>query len=145
MGYCIDVCGDLAIREENIPVAIDCLKELMKGISEKGGGSSYRGGECLERFFSWVNTERVIVHLETNNLYGALREWRYDFVENQSNVEFNYFLGEKWGDDEYLWQALAPAIDSGSVIEYCGEDGHRWRYLFEDNGVKEQNAVITWE
>ena len=69
MGYCIDVHGELTIKEEKIPLAIDCLKELMKGAR-----------------LSWVHTEKVVERLEANDLLGALRELSYSFVEIQTNL-----------------------------------------------------------
>jgi hypothetical protein len=141
MGYCIDVYGDLTIREEKIPLAIDCLKKLMyRGLNER----------CGPHGFSWVSSDNVISFLESDydekrKLKCVLREFRYGFEDENDDLLFHYFLGEKWGDDEVLWETLAPAVDNGSMIEYRGEDGHRWRFLFEDGSVKEQNAVITWE
>lgn len=140
MGYYINVTGNLLIKEEKFPVAIDCLKKLMY----------YRSPESGIPGFAWVSTGNVINFLESDDdekrkLKSALREFRYSFEDENDDLLFDCFLGSKWGDDEFLWEALAPAVDNGCTIEYHGEDGHKWRFLFKDGKAKEQNAVITWE
>jgi hypothetical protein len=130
MGYCVVVeHSNIAIDKNNVDKAIRLLGELMEEVS------------C----FSWVGTKTVKDCLERNDLVGALREWRYCFHESKDgDVSFNWFTGEKWGDDERLWAALAPVIDATAVIVYRGEDGNRWRYSFNGTNITEQSGQTVW-
>ena len=130
MGYCIDATGNVLIKEGEFHIAIDCFKKLM-----------HRDLKSGPHGFSWVSSDRVINFLESD--YDEKRKLKY--VLREFRYGFDCFLGEKWGDDEFLWEALAPAVDDGCTIEYHGEDGHKWRYLFKDGEAKQQNAIITWE
>ena len=145
MGYCVSVGGVVKIKKTNADKTIKLLGELMDSVNERGGGSSFIGGEIRYRYFSWVSTNTVKDCLKNNDLVGALREWRYIFNESDSgDLCFEYFDGEKLGDDEVLWEALAPAIDKGGELEYRGEDDARWRYLFDGTGMTEQVGQTIW-
>lgn len=148
MGYYIEHCGgNITIKEEYFQVAVDGVRALMTKVEEQGSGKVSNGEEVLSSHYSWIRTDSVINALEKNDLVAALAEWRYEFYTDKGTgaLVFSYFRGEKWGDDAQLWEALAPAIDTGCHIEYRGEDGHHWRYLFTDGKVKEQNGTIIWE
>ena len=160
MGYHVEVTVESVIIPANkVGAAIAALTSLMNQVQEKGGGSStWPGGEPV-RHYSWVETATCLDRLAAGNLVGFLGEWRYEATEGDpmtpieqlaqdaefQEVEVTYFEGGKWGDDEQLWTALAPFIASGGCIEFRGEDGHYWRYLFEDGTLTEQTGTVVWE
>jgi len=53
--------------------------------------------------------------------------------------------GKYYGDDveEYL-RKITPYTDSGE-IEYSGEDGCLWRFIFRDSEWIEQNGTVSYE
>jgi hypothetical protein len=55
------------------------------------------------------------------------------------------FTGEKYGDCPLLFTTLAPYIEAGSVIEYHGEDGDKWRYVFDGKTIKVTKPKVVWE
>ena len=160
MGYHVEGEVDgVVIRGAQVPGAIAVLKELMATVQEKGGGGSSTPGKESVLSFSWVNTTECLGALERNNLVAALDAWRYSAEEGAEmtpleqlglghqhrDVVLNYFEGEKWGDDEQLWETLAPFVDEGGIITFCGEDNHRWRYVFEKGGLTNQTCTLVWE
>ena len=145
MGYCIEQRDcDFRIKAENVDKARDAIKVLASRVSE-GGGGTYRGGQTIEKYFSWVRTEDF-ANAET--LEDAMRAWRYEVEFNgdgSGDVAWIMFHGEKYGDDEKLLQAIAPYVEPGCFIEMQGEDGALWRWTFNGTTMVEQNANISWE
>jgi hypothetical protein len=65
--------------------------------------------------------------------------------EGESDLEVDSFVAEKMGAEELLFEAIAPYVKHGATVEVIGEDGERWRYLFEDQQVKKQRAQVSWD
>ena len=40
--------------------------------------------------------------------------------------------------------AIAPYVEAGSYIEMYGEDGDKWRYVFDGKTVKEVYPKVEW-
>ena len=84
--------------------------------------------------FRWVDTNTV---LESTKLEEALEEIRYRPIYNQDGDIYNVeFTGEKYGDEEIFFKALAPYVESGSYLCFKGEDGDTWRWEFNNGEVK---------
>ena len=93
--------------------------------------------------FSWVSYPDG--GFET--LADAIDQWRFEteYNENETALVITYFVGEKLGDDEVFFHAIAPFVKSGAVVECYGEDHAAWRYLFEDGKCIEQQGKVVWE
>lgn len=159
MGYYVEMAlYDMVIPAACVPAALEAAQRLMEAVQERGGGGSYKPDGTAIRHYSWVNTETCLAAIERHDLATFLNEWRYDTnlgdgltPMEQLAAEGNYqdiyvtcFTGEKWGDDEHLWQALAPYLNADAVAEFRGEDGHLWRYVFDGTGFVEETGKIVW-
>ena len=143
MGYCIQqVTADFHIPSANVEAAHKAILNLM-GCTEAGTGGEWTGGKKVGSWFSWVSTQEA---RESKDLTNAMKAWRWaiDFSE-AGDVNSIIFCGEKYGDDNLLFDAIAPFVTSGSFIEMQGEDGARWRWLFENNACREQDGKIVWD
>ncbi len=161
MGYHVEVTLTCTvIRAARVPKAVEALKELMAEVRECGGGGSWQQGKKTNACYSWVTTATVVEAVERGDIIAALKEWRYEASEGDpmtpteqlaagslySDVHIEYFTGEKWGDDDQLWAALAPFIDTDAVATFRGEDDHLWRYVFRaGNHYTAQTGTIVWE
>jgi hypothetical protein len=160
MGYHVEVSiEEVTIPAGKVGAALTALASLMGQVQEKGGGGSYVPGKEPVKHYSWVTTATCLNHLTERNLIGFLFEWRYEASEGDPmtpveqlaqgqefcDVSVDYFDGGKWGDDEHLWKALAPFVEDGGVIEFKGEDGHYWRYVFGGGTMTEQTGTVVWE
>jgi hypothetical protein len=142
MGYCIDqIDSKFTILSENFDRALSAIKALMKNENEMSGGS-WSGGKQTERWFAWVNTSTV---LEATTLADALSEWRWEPEQNEDGIYDIIFRGEKLGDDDKLFRALAPFVKCGSYISFRGEDGALWQYYFEGGKMKEKEGRVVFE
>ncbi|MDP8218651.1 MAG: hypothetical protein P9M03_07995 [Candidatus Theseobacter exili] len=115
MGYCVDIDVEVLIPKEKIDGCLQAINELQ---------------EFTDKF---------------NTLMEALDNWDYGTsVEDDGNVKITYFQGEKWGDDEVLYKAIAPFVKNGSLIEVVGEDGCHWRYIFFNGKAKHQDGIVGY-
>lgn len=73
-----------------------------------------------------------------------LNNWEFRYDED-GNINTIYLTGEKldWGEKEEL-ESIAQYVKPGSYVEINGEDGSRWRWIFEDGKVVEKEAKITY-
>ena len=142
MGYYMNmVDADFMIKSENVEPAFQAIKKLIDQVDERGGGGSYFNG-VSKRHYSWVSTEELV---KSKSLSEFMDEWRWeiDFDEN-GNVNDICFCGEKLGDDEILFEALAPFVEEGSYIEMRGEESDLWRWVFQNGECVEKTPEIIW-
>ena len=135
MGYCMDQRDSFfVIRKENEHEALQAIKSV-------AGSETIKDGSW--RHFSWVSSARF---LEATTLDEALQAWRWELYRDGDGTIGNIgFCGEKYGDENVLFRAIAPFVESGSYIEMNGEDGSLWRWIFKNGTVDEVSATITWE
>ena len=131
MGYYISQ-GDtnFTIQKKHFPGAIDALKNsINKDIND------------------WVNTIELDpndnAHTQIKTLLEECR-WEPDFDED-GNISYINFTGEKLGDEEVIFTILAPFIDAGSFVTIHGEDDTIWRYEFDGKGIEENYAIQDFE
>ena len=80
-----------------------------------------------------------------------------DFAHYMGEMDFNVdwengavaaicFEGEREPDGLLLFfNALAAFVVDGSWIEFTGEDGTKWRYVFDGERAKEIRAKVSWD
>lgn len=132
MGYCIEMTdSNFVIRKENFAKALESLKSVF--IPENMTCYDRIDGKKYPHF-RWVDTKTV---LESVTLAEAMEEIRYLPVPNiDGDICDVEFRGEKYGDEEIFFKALAPYVESGSYICFMGEDDSEWKWVF-DNGEVE--------
>lgn len=127
MGYYIDVVD----TKFHIPAdkKADALKAV-QALGKEDGGT-----------YSWVNDNFA----QQGTLKEALDAWRYTLTEDEDgNVTDITFEGQKLGDDETLFRALAPYVEAGSYLEVSGEEGAHWRWAFDGEKMVEQDAFTSF-
>lgn len=135
MGYGMDQREAVfTIKKENKSDALKAIRALAKEAGKMSGGS-WLSTSRETRHFSWVDMEFV----RAKTLEVALEAWRWEPVvdEKTGDITSLTFLGEKLGDDQVLWKAVAPFVESGSYISMYGEDGSNWVWRFVDGKFEE--------
>lgn len=118
------------IANENKAAALQAIKNLA-------------GKETYGSHFAWVSTE---MFLKAKNLEKAMSVWRWGISENENgDIDEIQFNGEKLGDDELLFKAIAPFVKEGSYIEMRGDDNAIWRWYFTGKDCIELTPTITWD
>ena len=127
MGYCMNLCEcDFFIEAKNKKKALKGLKELAK----------------KEKNLSWVCNDVII---ESMDLEEALEEIRFEAeLDEKKNVVGLDFTGEKLGQETKIFNAMAQFVKAGSYIQMYGEDGDKWRWVFDGKECKWVNPILTW-
>lgn len=131
MGYCMDQHGSkFCIKEQNIAKAMKAIKAL------HGKGDSSDEGR-----FAWVDED-----FDTKKTLSEILEcWRWQIKSPSMDVEGIEFIGEKLGDDLILFEAIAPYVKKGSYIEMAGEDGARWKWVFDGKTCSEKRGRTVYD
>lgn len=131
MGYCIEmVDSKFTIKKHNFNLALDALKKVF--IPENMTCYDYLNKQPMPHF-SWVCTESV---LNCETLGEALSEIRYcPIYDKDGNIVRVIFEGEKYGDENIFFSALAKYVEPDSYIRFVGEDGAKWIWWFDNEEV----------
>lgn len=139
MGHSMtQTAGQFRLRRVNFAAALAAVRALAEPsvMKDWASGMSTRGGVLIPNY-AWVSTHAFA---EAPNLVAAISAWRWTPVvenEGEGDIVGLRFAGEKLGDDEHLFHALAPFVEPGSFLQMVGEDGERWQWRFEDGRVRE--------
>lgn len=99
--------------------------------------------KALRGRFSWVEPAEFTA---ARTLEDMLEVWGWDAeVTSDGHVTGIDFAREKIGDEDVLFAALAPFVKAGSYIEALGEDGERWRWVFDGERCAVQRARVVWD
>lgn len=151
MGYYVSMdIGGVVIPADKVADCLAAINQMFndENLSNNAGGGA--GGPSItektpvreKRWYSWVTNPRGDGF---EALQDALIAWRYDVeINTDGSINIGHFTGEKLGDDEQLFEVIAPFVQSGGVIECRGEDNAFWRYLFENGELIEQQGEIVY-
>jgi len=141
MGYYVRTTDVSAILSgDKLDIAYERLVELNTHDEWKRGGS-WSGGVQTSKHYSWMSedypselktTREVLeaVGYETRMILDDLQILGYD---NKTGCE-----------DTFIW-AIADLFDTGSYIEWQGEEGERWRWDFGGGDpLLQREGEITW-
>ena len=129
MGYCISV------DSENFSFNKNKSNEILKSVKE--AVQSKQITECR-----WTNVNSL---LYSDNITELFDEMRFEVFEKDQDRYGIDFFGEKYdGCEEQFFKAIAPHINDG-YLEYIGEDGDKWRYIFKNGECKEVYPKVVWE
>lgn len=128
MGYCV------SISESTVSFDKAKVNDLMDKVKK-----DFREGKIEGR---WIELYEVIESDYVEEFFDALRLAIY---EVGSLYKIDYLCGEKLdGCELELYSSMAEFANDG-YIEYLGEDGERWRYIFENGKCREVYPRIVWE
>jgi hypothetical protein len=79
-----------------------------------------------------------------------LLAWRYESSQlPDGSVRLDRYRGEKWGDDEALYRALAPFVAGHGDIHIQSEEDHEYRYHFGEGSLRLEHRnsrlALPWQ
>lgn len=91
----------------------------------------------------WASLKRI---LNLDTLEEMFDEFGFYMYLNESNDTYKIeFSREKLDEfEEELFKCIAPYVNDG-YLEYLGEDGEKWRYVFKDGVCKEIYPRVEWD
>ena len=92
--------------------------------------------------YSWVEDKKM---RNAKTLENCLHEWGFEAttLANGDIVCLTYEW-EKSGDEDRLFEAIAPYVEKGSYLRWSGEDGALWSNKFNGKSVRYKPAKIVW-
>lgn len=148
MGYYIQMRDSrFHVPAENKDAALEAMRamwapEAVEANDPRGG--QWDGGKLIRRWYSWMNGTSL-GNGTCSSFEEGMTDWRYPVtVDDKGNVIGIDFEGEKLGDEDHLWKAIAPFVTPDSYIEMSGEDGDFWRWYFDGSTVVEQAGKVEY-
>ena len=140
MGYYVKIrIKNLIIPAENVKAAHTALKELWTdkptGWLLKQREATFDGLEDW-RGYAWVHYRQG----GWPNLVEELQSWPFNAHQcPNGSVKMTSYRGEKWGDQEVLFRALAPFVRGKATIHVIGEEGNEYHYLFDSGAIAREH------
>jgi hypothetical protein len=130
MSYVIFVLEtNFRISKENTDAVLKAAKSLCLHQPTLPLSGGKRTAKFITRLFSFVDSDAIQNY---STVFDVLDGWRWmPSIDDEGNIESLEFLGEKLGDEEILFKAIAPFVEAGSTIIAAGEDGKVWRWRFD--------------
>lgn len=132
MGYCMTQrdCNFFIGKQAQVANFKKMRQELIKNAKQNGSYSGY----------DWVDLDSIKRAKTIADILTAFR-WLPE-LDCEGNIIRVSFEGEKSGDEDTLFNILAPIVKNGSFIEMDGEDGAVWRWTFKNKKCDMKDAKI---
>lgn len=111
---------------------------------ENMGGGCYGGPEGDKRWFSWVDMDQLNKALADNDFYRVLECFRFEPITNEAGDIIDLHFDCKCGDEEKLFEHLAPVLPGTTRLTWQGENGEQWRYVIKDGKFKWVDGITTF-
>jgi len=129
MGYSARISETkFLIKEENLEDAFIYAKDFLIKYDEK---------------ISYVEKEDIEA---TNNLEDLFNVFGFeiDFDRTTGHLDTIDFVWEKMEEEMILLKQIAPYVEECSYIQWVGEDGYIWRYVFRNGIFEIVTPKIEW-
>ena len=141
MGYCVEYNIEATFEPESEPEMLKAINALHEPETLKANarGGSWSGGECKQVWYAFTDNPPPGGF---TSIEQAMDAWRFE-VDQWGGVKGFSFTGEKVGQEEILFEALAAFLD-GEIFAR-GEDGAEWGFRFSEGRMIELKCVKNWE
>lgn len=82
------------------------------------------------------------------NIVEMIREEGYDVGWGGTESILDIFdeggHRKHYGEFAGLWQKIAPYVNEGSIVYFCGEGGDQWRIVFGAGTAFEQDGRVVY-
>jgi hypothetical protein len=105
-----------------------------------GGGRLPATGDLMQdKWYSWVSTKEL---MEATTLAGLINCFVGDADILDGALVFGF--DDKVGNEDVLFEVLAPYIDAGGYVEWRGEDGSHWMWMFDGTAMKVLDGEVVY-
>jgi len=152
MGYYVSITNqNFFVPKENFDAAYKAMCALNDRDDLKSGGSWGGNGITSDsprpegmtyhpaKWFSWMPANYPAV---CKDFLSILKEMGFEYdLDDSGNLGLVHY-DNKTGAEGHFFEAIAPFVQDGSFIEWRGEDGSEYRWLFT-NGTCSEQTVVT--
>ncbi len=133
MGYYVSGSGNARIKKDDLGKAYEAMMALQERTDLMGGGSY--SAEKTTKFFSWM-PENLRTIPNAKEVFLSLG---FEVQDEDDGGILIFAYDSKIGDEKWFFSAAAPYL-SGE-FEWTGEDGEKWKWMFEDGKMIEWTGV----
>ena len=152
MGYYIRTnTSNFRIRKDNLSKFWEIVTHLMSDEQlAKNGNVIFPDQPMKKMYYSWIDTHMARKAIQNQDIFRFFFEWRYELMNDEENEDFicSHIMIEggesKIGDEELLFEAIAPIVENGSYIEVIGEDGERFRWSWNNGKLYVADAEVVF-
>jgi hypothetical protein len=131
--------------DTNLNMVLRHIKQTMfndnKFVEQHASGGSWSGGKKTSTHYAWINMDEAKA---TKTIYEMINQF-VDDVDNSEDPVFYISMDSKTGQESVLFEQLAPFIKAGSFVDWRGEDGMHFRWMFDGETMKEVQGTITYD
>lgn len=141
MGYYVDITDCRFFIPEN-EIVLNELKGANQKYDHLKTGGSWGNGEQQQKWFSWMPAD---YDQKVNSVQEVFEMLGFDceYDSDKGMVEIVGY-GDKTGAEDVFLSVVAPYVESGSYIEWRGEDGELWRNEVRNGQLYILGAEINW-
>jgi hypothetical protein len=148
MGYYVRMLSN----EVRFKDGLDPDGEVLQAVKDKlfepeyyakhaGGGQHPKSGDLYkDRWYSWTSTEALREATSLEDFIGQFVE----FVVIDDDGSLSMCFESKTGNERELFEALAPFIAPGSFIEWCGEGGEHYKWIFDGTAMRVAYGEVVY-
>ena len=138
MGYYVRAnCQPFRLQKQHFEEAYRLMCEL-----NNLPDSEKRGGGNEKRWFSWMPENYHETCLNLADILDALgfHPTFDELTEDITDLEYD----SKIGQEELFFGAIGHLVEPNSFIYWEGEDGEKWRWVFDGKSMSVQHGVVTY-
>lgn len=125
MGYYVETQDvNITVKAGNLAVAYLALLELNKHDELKRGGSF--GGPLETKWFSWMPQDLSTL----GDLKGVIADLGFEVEYIDGDLSIGHY-SNKTGQEDLLFDAIAPFVEKGSYAIWRGEDNEYYKWEFD--------------
>lgn len=153
MGYYVEALNNkLSFKSvEDKDRALIAVKEQMftdAALKAKAYGGSYPRPEgeynvAEYHWYSWTNTETC---RNATDIYEIIEEFVNEVMVDDTNpLSFSIYFDSKTGQEDILFETLAPFLENGSYANWQGENGEHYRWEFDGTRMRVLEGRVVYD
>lgn len=82
---------------------------------------------------------------EMSSVREIFKEFDFEVDKDEKgNLDDIVFTGGRAGNEDELFEAIAPFVEAGSSVSFYGEDSSIWQYCFDGKQCRNESPLLIW-
>ena len=112
--------------------------------NDKMSGCSSENGKIVKRYYAWVDMDKLKIALENGDLPEVFSLFGFRLAKDEEGNIIHLYYQQKSGDEQHLFDCLREYFDEGDFIQFQGEDGKKWKYVFYNTWMYFYEPIEVW-
>ena len=107
-------------------------------------GGSYTSEGKTDSWYSWVDMKALAKHLNANDLPAVLDDFGFEVSLSTDGAIIDLMYDNKTGNEEELFEAMAPVMFGITELFWTGECSARWKWLIKNGKLRTVAGITTY-